>query len=374
MSSDPLPVAVIGAGAAGRCVLEALTASDLAEVVGVSDKDAELAREVGAISSTACYHDNRSLLAETKPAAVFITTPPAGSADLLAACAERGIHVFKELPLARNLNEGVAITHLMEKAKLKLVVGTQRRFAAGYRRAADLRAKLGQVFLARAHYMFNWGDELDWRGDKSSAGGGALLELGYHPLDLLVWMLGLPDEVYGTSRGGHRPEPTGPAGDAQPVYDTDDTAVAMLRYSDGCVGNLVVSRRCGPVSEQFSLHGKVGSVTADSETCIMRDPEGMVLDSITGEDSPASAVTRQVEAFIGAVTSGSKLFECSGRENLLNLAVIEAIYLSSQTGQPESPAALLEQHDITVSDCLELRPGSASPWNFSESTSLPTSP
>ncbi len=373
MSRDPLPVAVIGAGAAGRCVLDALAASSLAEVVGVSDKDAKLASEVGAQTAIASYHDNRSLLAETKPAAVFITTPPAGSTDLLAACADRGIHVFKELPLARNLNEGVAIVRLMEKANLKLAVGTQRRFATGYRRAADLRARLGQVFLARAHYMFNWGDELDWRGDKSSAGGGALLELGYHPLDLMIWMLGLPDEVYGTSRGGHRPEPTGPDDDAQPVYDTDDTAVAILRYSDGCVGNLVISRRCGPVSEQFSLHGKVGSLTADSETCIMRDPDGMVLDSLAGEDSPLGAVTRQVEAFIQAVTSGSKLFECSGLENLLNLAVIEAIYLSSQTGQPESPTALLEQHDIAVTDCLELRPASGSPWNLSENDPLPTS-
>ena len=374
MSHDPLPVVVIGAGAAGRCVLDALMTSNMASVVGVSDKNAKLAREVGAQTGVASYHDNRSLLAETHPAAVFITTPPAGSTDLLAACAERGIHVFKELPLARNLNEGVAITRLMEKANLKLAIGTQRRFAAGYRRAADLRARLGQVFLARAHYMFNWGDELDWRGDKSSAGGGALLELGYHPLDLLVWMLGLPDEVYGTSRGGHRPEPTGPTNDAQPVYDTDDTAVAMLRYSDGCVGNLVVSRRCGPVSEQFSLHGKVGSLTADCETCIMRDPDGIVLDSLAGEDSPASPVTRQVEAFIQSVRSGSKLFECSGPENLLNLAVIEAIYLSSQTGQPESPMALLEQHDMTVADCLEFRPASASPWNFSENASQPTSP
>lgn len=353
--SDRLDVAVIGVGGVGGRTLEALRQIPAVKVVGIADKDPDVADRVGAETAVPAYTDNRSLLAETRPRAVFLAVPPMAAGELVVAAAERGIHVWKELPLARDLEEGAAMVRRMNKAGLKLAVGTQHRFAAGYHRAWELRRRLGQIFLARSHYLFNWGKQLGWRGDRTTAGGGALLELGYHAVDLLVWLMGLPDEVYGTSAVGNRPEP--PAGDdAQAIYDTDDTAAAILRYASGCMATVVTTRSSGPVSEELCLHGRTGSLRADGETCLLRDPDGNVVDHVQDESAPAGVFVRQCEAFIQAVRSDAPTYRCSGLENLLNLAVVDTIYLSDRTSQPESPARLLQTNGLTVEECLELRP------------------
>jgi len=356
MESQRIPVAVIGVGGFGRWTLQALQASDAVEVVGISDKDPTVAERVGQETGITAYSDNRSLLVETRPAAAYVAVPPRAAPEIVAACAERGIHVWKELPLARNLAEGLALVRLMEQAGLKLAVGTQRRFAIGYRRAWELRRELGQVFLGRAHYLFNWGPDLSWRADKASAGGGALLELGYHPIDLLVWMLGLPEDVYGVSAVGNRPDAIGPDGKRLPLYDTDDTTAAILRYADGAMATVVTTRSSGPVSEELCLHGRAGSLTATGELCLLRSPDGSVLDEATDKAAPVEIFRRQAEAFAKAVAGNAKRYECSGRENLLNLAVIEALYLSNRTGQPERPVNLLANNGLTDEDCLTLRP------------------
>jgi UDP-N-acetyl-2-amino-2-deoxyglucuronate dehydrogenase len=356
-AKDALAVAVIGVGGFGRWTLAALGASQAVRVVGVSDRDPAIAQQAVRGTDIPHYGDNRSLLAETHPAAVYLAVPPPAAADLVELCAQRGVHLWKEMPLGRNLDEAVALVRLMEKAKLKFAVGTQRRFAVGYRRAWQLRRRLGPVFLGRAHYLFNWGSKLDWRGDRASAGGGALLELGYHPIDLLTWLLGLPEEVYGHNVRERRAESAGEAGGSPvPIYDTDDSAAAILQYRSGCMASVVTTRRSGPVSEELTLHSLNGSLTANSESCLLRDPDGTVLDQANDGGGPLGMFVRQAEAFAMAVRGNDKRYECSARENLLTQAAIEAIYLSGRTCQPESPSRLLHTAGLSEGDCLKWRP------------------
>ena len=354
MPDEPLPVAVIGLGVFGRLTLQALARSKLVTVIGVADKDPRAAQQGAAEVGVPSYTDNRSLLVETRPRAVYLAIPPMTAGDLLAFCAAQGIHVWKEPPLARDLAEGVAMVRCMADAGLKLAVGTQRRFARTYRRAWELRGRLEQVFLARSHYLFNWGAQLGWRGDRASAGGGALLELAYHSVDLLIWLLGLPEEVYGLAAVGGRPQAPGDE-QAQAIHDTDDTAAAILRYAGGRMASVVTTRSSGPVSEELCIHGRGGSLTADSETCLLRDPDGNVLDRITDDSPPVDLFQRQAEAFARAVINDTAC-ECSGRENLLNLAALDAIYLSTRTCHPESPASLLRTCGLTADECLPNRP------------------
>ncbi len=358
MTTDQaLPVAVIGAGGYGDLTLQCLRQMPGVKLVGVADKDSALAAAAAAAAGVPHFTDDRMLLAQTKPAVVFLCAPPMVCGDLIAACAERGIHVWKEMPLARNLDEGVTAVRRMEAAGLKLGVGTQRRFMPGYRRAWQSRAKAGAVFLARSHYLFNWGPKLAWRSDKNSAGGGALLELGYHCIDLLIWMLGLPEEVYGASARGNRPEAKDSDGRPLPAYDTDDTAAAILRYRPIGMAVVTACRVTGPVSEGLALHGRAGSIIASGESCILRDPDGTTLDSSAADVPTRDVHAQQIEAFVRAVAANSPKYECSGRENLLNLATIDAIYLSDRTGQPENPLRLLKTHGLTEEDCIALRPG-----------------
>jgi len=244
----------------------------------------------------------------------------------------------------------------MDAAGLKFAVGTQWRFRTSYRRAARLRGRLGQIFLARAHYLFNWGTALDWRGDMESAGGGAMLELGYHPVDMLTWLCGLPEEIFCRCARGNRPEKPDGDEDRQPPYDTDDTAAAVLQYADDCMASIVTTRSSGPVGEAISLHGRKASLAADSATCTLRDPDGSVLDRVAEESTPRELFRRQGEAFARAVATDAPKYQCSAWENLLNMAVIEAMYLSHRTCQPESPRSLLQTNGLTVPECLACQP------------------
>ncbi len=356
MADEKLRVVVVGAGGVGARIGDAVRQSERLELVGLSDRDGDVAQEAGTRLGVAWYTDNRSLLAETRPGAALLCVPPMTAPELVAACADRGIHVWMELPLARNVAEGAAMVRRMEEAGLLLAVGTQRRFAAGYRRAYELRHRLGDVFLARAHYLFNWGADLRWRADRESAGGGALLELGYHPIDLVLWTLGVPETVYGVTAvaspgGGRRSADTD-----RPPYDTDDTAAAVFRYRSGLTATVVTTRCSGPVSEELSLHGREGSITATAEVCLLRDPDGRVLDHVQDTASSLAACRRQLDAFATAVLEKAPRYACSGWENLLNLAVIDALYLSHRTAQPENVLGLLRPQGLTLNECLAKRP------------------
>lgn len=352
MGEEQIPVAVIGLGAAGVRAVEAVRGCGLSRLVAVADRDAMVAERVGRNAGCPFFSDTRQVLLSAKPAAVFVAVPPMASLELLAACCERGIHVWKDAPLARNLSEGARLVRMFAKARCKLAVGTQRRFAPAYRRARELRARLGEVFLGRANYLFNWGPALGWRGDRVSAGGGVLLEIGYHCADLLTWMLGLPEQVYGSTIVLPNLA-TGPEASALPPHDTDDTACALLRYADDAVTTLTASRLTGPVCEELILRGPGGSLTVGADACTLRNPDGNVLDHLADPSPPQSTFQWQAEEFLRAVRDDAPRYPASGAENLLNLAVIDAIYLSSRTNQPELPARQLHLNSLTPEFCTQ---------------------
>ena len=122
------------------------------------------------------------------------------------------------------------------------------------------------------------------------------------------------------------------------------------------MGFAVTSRRSGPVSEELVFHGSEGSLVANSETCILRDSDGNVLERHESDEPPLTVLRRQGEAFARAVATNAKHYCCSGLENLLTLSIIEAAYLSNRTGQPEGPMRLLHTRELTVEQCLSHRP------------------
>ncbi len=354
-NSEKIQVAMIGLGGSAGRLLEALANCSAVEIVGVADRDAQQAKRTGLDFGVPHYTDNRQLLLGTKPTALFLATPPMPAMEIMESCASLGIHVWKEAPLGRNLSEAVAMARRFEAAGLKLAVGTQRRFAETYRRAHDLRERIGEnKFLARAEYFFNWGTKLQWRSDIQSAGGGALLELGYHFIDLLIWLFGLPEEVYGLTSCNQSPaeellSPETP--NAQ--HDTDDVASALLKYKSDTMATLAISRRSGPVSELLAIHGRDGSLVVSGQSTTLRNADGDVLEFLEGDSARQDIFNREVDSFIHAVQTESKRYECSAMENLLNHAVVEAIYLSSHTGQPENPLRQLEIQGLSPAECLK---------------------
>ncbi len=347
MPQETLPAALIGAGGFGIHALQALRRSGKVRLTGISDRDRSAAEAGAAEALCPAYSDHRRLLVETRPEAAFLAVPPAPAAELVRLAAERRLHVWKQAPLARSLPEAVELCRRMDRARRRFAVGTQRRFMSSYRRAKSLLGGLGQVYLLQGHYLCNWGADSGWRGDRA-AGGGALMELGYPLFDLVIWLLGVPETVYsvvGAVPADRRPKD-------QPVYDTDDTFTVVCRYHENVAATVTASRCFSPVSEGLTAYCEGGSLTADPARCVVRDRDGKVLAGFQGAEPPAAVFTRMIDDFVDAAAGEESAgYEASAWENLLTMAAVDAAYLSDRTNQPEPPARLLRNYDVTLADC-----------------------
>ncbi len=349
MAKKPLRAVLIGAGGFGAHALEAMARCELLELVGVSDRDAAVAGAAAAQAGVEAFADNRRALVEPQPDVAFLAVPPPAAAEIIRLAASRSVHVWTQAPLARNLADAVEICRATRRAEVMLAVGAHRRFARGYRKAMEHVGRLGEVYLVEGSYLFNWGGPLGWRGD-ASAGGGAMRQLGYHVVDLIGGLLGVPETVYCITATGQR------AAHGHAVYDTDDTASALLRYTGAASATVTVSRCFSPVREGLAVYGRGGSILAGPDRCVLRDRDGAVLESFESDELPAAAAARQVEAFARAVADRAAHYECSGWENLPTAATVEAAYLSARTGQSESPAAMLAGYGIDQADWLAFAP------------------
>jgi len=347
-------MAIAGLGGAGRHALEALRRDSSVRLVGVSDRDPAAIAEAG-IPDLPTFTDHRSCLAQTRPDIVFIALPPAPAGELIETCAQRHAHVIKAPPLARTVSEAAALVRTMEAAQLKFAVATHRRFVPSYRKAFELRHAVGPLQLARAHYLFNYGDVLGWRADRELAGGGALLELGYHLIDLLIWMHGLPEDVFGGCAARATPDLSDPNTVHTPPSSTEDSAAAVLRSADGAMMSLVVSRVSGPWSERLCLHGPEGSLTVDPHECLLFRPDGAVAERSESFGDPVAHVQQLIESVVQDICHEGPATTCSAREDLLTMAVVEAMYLSEKTASTEHPQTILWAAGLQPQDCLTHR-------------------
>lgn len=347
---DKPTIAIIGLGSAGRRAVDALKQSESVRLIATADRDPD-AIDAAITFDIPTFTDHRQLLMQTRPDIVYVTLPPGPAAELIEICAQHSIHVIKDPPLARSLGEAVGLLRLTEQAGVNFAIAAPRRFMQSYRRAFDARASLGALQLVRAHYLFNWGPLTGWRADWVSAGGGALLELGYPLIDLLTWMVGLPEDVFGSSAVNSQVDLYDP--EAQPAHPstTDDTAAAVMRSAGGAMASLVVSRVSGPLSEELSLHGRDGTLTISPQRFLLRDPDGGVLDQTDCLDDPADCIRELVDAFAAGLVGKTNIYPCSARENLLTMAVLEALYLSDKTATAENPRSLLQAAGFTPEDC-----------------------
>jgi UDP-N-acetyl-2-amino-2-deoxyglucuronate dehydrogenase len=147
------------------------------------------------------FADGPGLLAAADINTAFICTPTRYHAELVAAAAARGLHLFCEKPLAMNYGEAASMVHSVERAGVKSQIGLVLRFSAVYAvmRALlrDPRAgrPLAVVFRDDQCFPIRGIHDSPWRADRTLTAGGALIEHGVHDLDLLTWLFGPVERV-----------------------------------------------------------------------------------------------------------------------------------------------------------------------------------
>ena len=206
------------------------------------------------------------------------------------------------------------------------MIATQRRYTRTFPYIKEFidRGLLGDIVLIRGQYIFFISRELGWRGSSEKAGGGALLDPGYHIVDLFYWYKGMPKSVYCR---------LGKVVGVSVEHETEDVALVMLEYQDGCVGYIVVNWLSSPPEERVIVHGTKGCAMVSWRELSLSKPDGSVIVSEKREGELwHEALFNQLNHFVECVRY-DKVPLSSARENLNVMRIIDACYRSVSLGE-----------------------------------------
>jgi predicted dehydrogenase len=182
----------LGTGWIGRHRLEAALASGAADIAAVADPSRESRQAAAAIVPGAEVCERLDQLLDRQLDGVVIATPSALHAEHSVAALERGAAVFCQKPLARTAGEAAAVVAAARAADRLLGVDLCYRHTAavGAIRSLIRAGKLGRVYAASLIFHNAYGPDKAWFYDRAASGGGCVIDLGIHLIDLAMWLLG----------------------------------------------------------------------------------------------------------------------------------------------------------------------------------------
>lgn len=230
----------LGVGWIGRNRMEALARSGAAEVAAIADISWEAAAKAALSVPGAEVVGSLEKLLASDLDGVVIATPSALHARQAQAALEAGLAVFCQKPLGRTASETSQVVSVARRNGRLLGVDLSYRFISGIKRIYELcrEGGLGQVYAAELVFHNAYGPDKAWFYDGALAGGGCVIDLGIHLVDLALWMLGFPRIVHVSSRLFSQGKPVQVRTGA-----VEDYAEARLDLANGAAIRLACSWR-----------------------------------------------------------------------------------------------------------------------------------
>ncbi|SEV83342.1 Gfo/Idh/MocA family protein [Natrinema salifodinae] len=347
----PVRTGIVGLGNIGRHHADRLVDLDV-PLVGGMDVAPEARTRFADRYGVDVYENHHDLYDAVD--AVVITTPNKFHEEYAVDALERDLHVLLEKPVAHTLESAERITDAADDAAGTFRIGFNNRFLNAVRLVKNRieRGEFGEITHVEANYVRRRGvpSRGSWFTRREVSGGGALIDLGVHAIDLSMFLLGYPDvtEVSGVTRSefGAREdyaylEMWGP--DNGPgAFDVDDSASAFVR----CAGDRTISLEVAwatnrPATHEFVVRGTEAAARFDLL-------EGDLEVYTAGADGPDHMLDTTVEtrendthadeqaAFFDAI--GSDRDAVADIEDAMTVQrIIDGIYRSSETGGTVTP-------------------------------------
>ncbi len=201
-ASGKLQLGFVGIGWIGRNRLQILADSGLAEVSAILDPDPASIEACEKTAPEARVFDNLGDLLAQDLDAVVIATPSALHAEQSIEALNRGFAVFCQKPLGRNALEAKRVVEAARRADRLLGIDLSYRWTrAGLAMRDAVRSgRIGRVFNVDLVFNNAYGPDKPWFYDLRLAGGGCVIDLGVHLVDLALWVLGFPEVIETSSR------------------------------------------------------------------------------------------------------------------------------------------------------------------------------
>jgi predicted dehydrogenase len=250
-----IKTALIGCGKVAHIHAAALKASPESKFIAVCATKIQKARAFAAQYGVDAYDDLDKMLRESGVNAVIVCTPHPQHAQPAILAARAGVHVLVEKPLASSLEDCDRMIAAANESGIKLATISQRRFYEPCQRISTAidENKIGKPILGSVA-MYGWRDQKyyssdPWRGTWLGEGGGVLVNQSPHQLDLLLWFMGEVAELSGYWANLNHP-----------YIEVEDTAVAILRFKSGALGQITVSNSQNPaLFGKVLIHGSNGT-------------------------------------------------------------------------------------------------------------------
>ena len=187
-------LAFAGVGWIGRARMQAVAESNLADLAIISDPSLECLQQAYKIAPQSRTASFNKLIADHEIDGVVIATPNSLHMQQAVAALDRGKAVFCQKPLGRNHLEVAAVLDAAKRNNRLLGTDFSYRYTTAFRKIYSIiqSGELGKIFAADLKFHNAYGPDKPWFYDYALAGGGCVLDLGIHLVDLLLYALGFP--------------------------------------------------------------------------------------------------------------------------------------------------------------------------------------
>lgn len=345
-STAPLRFGIIGCGVIGKVHARAIASLPEAELAAVADSVPDLVEALAHEHGVQAFHSLEAMLTEANLDVVNVCTPSGMHGDHAIAVMRGGRHVIVEKPLEITLDRIDKILSVQRESGVVLSVISQHRFDPSTLRVRALvdEGAFGRLVLGNAHVLWwrsqGYYDSGAWRGTWALDGGGVLMNQSIHCIDLLIALMGPVAAVRAlTDTRVHRME-------------TEDVAVASLRFRNGALGTLACTTGAYPgYVTRVELFGDRGSASIQNDELaylhLARDdveeagaygssPQPVHAGNQGASSNPAAVPSdthaRQIADTIRAIRTGTSP-EVTGEVARHPVEVILAVYESARTGR-----------------------------------------
>ena len=356
MSERIFNISIAGCSRVAHLHAKAILNIPNAKLSGVWNRTAVKAEEFAAQYKTHAFPDVSRMVKQNRSDLVIVCNAHPYHKYPAVEAALAGANVLVEKPLASDLQDCDDIIKACKDNHVKLGVVSQRRWYEPVQRVRNAieEGKIGKPVLAVVT-MLGWRDKAyydsdPWRGSWETEGGGVLVNQSPHQLDLLLWYMGEIDEIYGLWRNLNHP-----------YIEVDDTALAIVKFKSGAIGNILVSNSQKPgLYGKVHIHGESGSsvgVQTDGGAMFIAGRTGVAeppvndLWTVPGEenllkqwliddtetfnscDPTVRYIQYQIEDFLHSLADGKEP-AVTGQDGRRTVELFTAIYRSTRDNMP----------------------------------------
>ncbi len=334
---------IIGAGGiADRRTMPGMKLAKNAEIYAVMEIDMSMAESLKDKYMAAKAYDNEvDLLADSEVEAVYIASPVIYHKKQAKMAADAGKHILLEKPIALTVEEGQEVIDYCKEKGVLLATGFMMRYHSYHQAMKKLvdEGKLGQIVSCRAQ-LTCWYPDIpgNWRQAKATSGGGALMDMGVHCLDLIQYVTGLKAK-----------RAAGMSSTLTFNYEVEDSGAMLVELENGAICQVESHFNIPDAAARgrFEIYGTKGSMLAEGT---ISQVEGGKLDVMISDDSleydaqqDRNAVepmkvdvefgnmyTKEIESFSDSILNGTSV-EVPAEDAVQVQEVIQSAYRTSET-------------------------------------------